>query len=70
MLKLMLMYSLSEIWAVNTAPLTKSDAMLVHRLRRWANIKPTLVKLVVFTGKKNLLIRVKECPVIVLGIIS
>ena len=50
--------------AANTKCLTNVGLMLIQRLRRWINIKPTLGKLLWFAGWKvnNLLhVRIEKC---------
>ena len=42
----------SQQWYLteNTARWTNAGLKLVHRLRRWTNIKPALVQRIVFAG--------------------
>ena len=38
------------IYPANTRHQTNAGLLLAHRLRRWPNIKPTLVRCLVFAG--------------------
>ena len=49
---------LLDVVPANTTHWTKVGLMLSHRLRRWPNIKPTLVQCVLFTGWDLVLIDV------------
>ena len=44
-------YCFLDLHPANTRRWTNVGLMLAHRLRRWANIKPTLIQRLVFAGR-------------------